>query len=114
MCYFTESTSLGADGTDYGLHLAVSTDSLNWTPLNQNNPLVTPTEGDLGLRDPFILRKQDGTFVVIATDLKGTDWTYVRAARAPRRLAACTSGRGATAPFPKAPTAPDDPDLALY
>ncbi|MGW5253183.1 glycoside hydrolase family 43 protein [Streptomyces sp. NPDC004012] len=76
MCYFTESTSLG-DGTDYGLHLAVSQDGLEWTPLNQNNPVVTPTEGDLGLRDPFILRRQDGTFVVLATDLKGTDWTYV-------------------------------------
>ncbi|MEW2051491.1 glycoside hydrolase family 43 protein [Streptomyces sp. NPDC005476] len=75
MCYFTESTSLG-EGTDYGLHLAVSTDGLEWTPLNQNNPVVTPTEGALGLRDPFILRKQDGTFVVLATDLKGTDWTY--------------------------------------
>ncbi|MGW2520199.1 glycoside hydrolase family 43 protein [Streptomyces sp. NPDC001617] len=76
MCYFTESTNLG-DGTDYGLHLAVSPDALEWTPLNQNNPVVTPTAGDLGLRDPFILRKQDGTFVVLATDLKGTDWTYV-------------------------------------
>ncbi|MEV7141439.1 glycoside hydrolase family 43 protein [Streptomyces tauricus] len=75
MCYFTESTSLGL-GTDYGLHLAVSTDSLNWTPLNQNNPLVTPTAGALGLRDPFLMRKRDGTFVVIATDLKGTDWSY--------------------------------------
>ncbi|WP_221350934.1 glycoside hydrolase family 43 protein [Streptomyces beigongshangae] len=75
MCYFTESTSLGA-GTDYGLHLAVSTDALNWTPLNQNNPLVTPTAGALGLRDPFLLRKQNGSFVVIATDLKGTDWSY--------------------------------------
>ncbi|MFJ9020406.1 glycoside hydrolase family 43 protein [Streptomyces sp. NPDC102259] len=76
MGYFTESTSLGA-GTDYGLHLAVSTDGLQWMPLNQNNPVVTPTEGALGLRDPFILRKQDGTYVVIATDLKGTDWSYV-------------------------------------
>ncbi|WP_413760326.1 glycoside hydrolase family 43 protein [Streptomyces sp. MMBL 11-3] len=75
MCYFTESTNLGL-GTDYGLHLAVSTDGLNWTPLNQNNPLVTPTAGALGLRDPFLLRKQDGTFVVLATDLKGTDWSY--------------------------------------
>ncbi|MFE3739573.1 glycoside hydrolase family 43 protein [Streptomyces sp. NPDC059134] len=75
MCYFTESPS--GDGTDYGLHLAVSTDSLNWIPLNQNNPVVTPTAGALGLRDPFILRKRDGTFVVIATDLKGTDWSYV-------------------------------------
>ncbi|MFC9290274.1 glycoside hydrolase family 43 protein, partial [Streptomyces sp. NPDC057052] len=76
MCYFTESTTLG-EGTDYGLHLAVSTDALNWMPLNQNNPVVTPTEGALGLRDPFVLRKQDGTFVVLATDLKGTDWNYV-------------------------------------
>jgi hypothetical protein len=75
MCYFTESTSLGL-GTDYGLHLAVSTDALNWTPLNQNNPVVTPTAGALGLRDPFLMRKQDGTFVAIATDLKGTDWSY--------------------------------------
>ncbi|MFJ2211060.1 glycoside hydrolase family 43 protein [Streptomyces sp. NPDC101062] len=75
MCYFTESP--GGDGTDYGLHLAVSTDSLNWIPLNQNNPVVTPTAGALGLRDPFILRKRDGTFVVLATDLKGTDWSYV-------------------------------------
>ncbi|OQD57470.1 alpha-L-arabinofuranosidase [Streptomyces phaeoluteigriseus] len=76
MCYFTESTSLG-EGTDYGLHLAVSKDSLNWTPLNQNNAVVTPTAGALGLRDPFVLRKQDGTFVVLATDLRGTDWNYV-------------------------------------
>jgi hypothetical protein len=75
MVYFTESTNLG-DGTDYGLHLAVSPDGLNWTPLNQNNPLVTPTAGALGLRDPFLMRKQDGTFVVLATDLKGTDWGY--------------------------------------
>ncbi|GGQ71144.1 glycoside hydrolase family 43 protein [Streptomyces asoensis] len=76
MSYFTETTSLGA-GSDYGLHLAVSTDGLQWMPLNQNNPVVTPTDGALGLRDPFILRKQDGTFVVLATDLKGTDWSYV-------------------------------------
>ncbi|OPG01203.1 alpha-L-arabinofuranosidase [Streptomyces sp. GKU 895] len=75
MAYFTESTNLG-DGTDYGLHLAVSKDALLWTPLNQNNPVVTPTEGAGGLRDPFVLRKQDGTFVVLATDLKGTDWNY--------------------------------------
>ncbi|MFE5244982.1 MULTISPECIES: glycoside hydrolase family 43 protein [unclassified Streptomyces] len=74
MGYFTESPQ-GA-GTDYGLHLAVSTDSLNWMPLNQNNPVVTPTQGAGGLRDPFIMRKRDGTFVVLATDLKGTDWGY--------------------------------------
>ncbi|MFE5374830.1 AbfB domain-containing protein [Streptomyces mirabilis] len=73
MGYFTESPN--GLGDDYGLHLAVSTDSLQWMPLNQNNPVVTPTGGTGGLRDPFILRKQDGTFVVLATDLKGTDWS---------------------------------------
>ncbi|MFJ9539948.1 glycoside hydrolase family 43 protein [Streptomyces sp. NPDC101225] len=75
MCYFTESPDMLA--ADYGLHLAVSPDGLEWTPLNQNNPVATPTAGSGGLRDPFVLRKQDGTFVVLATDLKGTDWTYV-------------------------------------
>ncbi|KOU61076.1 alpha-L-arabinofuranosidase [Streptomyces sp. MMG1533] len=73
MAYFTESTTMLE--ANYGLHLAVSTDGLRWMPLNQNNPVVTPTLGAGGLRDPFILRKQDGTFVVMATDLKGTDWT---------------------------------------
>ena len=38
--------------------------------------MATPTAGSRGLRDPFILRKQDGTFVVLATDLNGTDWSY--------------------------------------
>ncbi|MBB2747288.1 UNVERIFIED_ORG: hypothetical protein FHR35_007167 [Microbispora rosea subsp. rosea] len=70
--YFTESPSF--QGADYGLHLAVSRDGLNWTPLNQNNPVVTPTAGQLGLRDPQVFRKNDGAFVVIATDLKGTNF----------------------------------------
>lgn len=73
MGYFTESPSSVAN--NYGLHLAVSTDGLNWTPLNQNTPVATPTAGTGGLRDPFIMRKQDNTFVVLATDLKGTDFT---------------------------------------
>lgn len=71
--YFTETPN--RNGSNYGLHLAVSTDGLNWSPLNQNNPVVTPTAGTLGLRDPFVLRKQDGTFVVLATDLNGTDFS---------------------------------------
>ena len=73
MAYFTESPQQQA--ANYGLHLAVSQDGLNWTPLNQNNPVATPTAGTLGLRDPFVLRKQDGTFVVLATDLNGTNFS---------------------------------------
>ncbi|WP_328473370.1 glycoside hydrolase family 43 protein [Actinoplanes sp. NBC_00393] len=67
--YFKETPNQSGDS--YALHLAVSTDGLNWRPLNQNNPVATPTAGTLGLRDPFILRKQDGTFVVLAIDLRG-------------------------------------------
>lgn len=73
MAYFTESPQMQA--ANYGLHLAVSTDGLTWSPLNQNNPVVTPTAGTLGLRDPFVFRRQDGTFVVLATDLNGTDFS---------------------------------------
>ncbi|MEU8664510.1 glycoside hydrolase family 43 protein, partial [Actinoplanes philippinensis] len=71
--YFKETPDQSGDS--YALHLAVSTDGLNWRPLNQNNPVATPTAGTLGLRDPFILRKQDGTFVVLATDLRGRIFT---------------------------------------
>ncbi|MBB2940898.1 hypothetical protein FB565_000602 [Actinoplanes lutulentus] len=74
MAYFTESPTMA--GASYRVHLAVSGDGLNWTPLNQNAPVATPTLGSGGLRDPFILRKQTGGFVVIATDLNGTDWAY--------------------------------------
>ncbi|GAA0542150.1 hypothetical protein [Actinomadura livida] len=73
MAYFTESPSM--TGANYGLHLAVSRDGLNWTPLNRNAPVTTPTAGTRGLRDPFVFRKQDGSFVVLATDLYGTDFS---------------------------------------
>ena len=69
MGYFKESPNQSGDS--YALHLAVSSDGLTWTPLNQNNPVATPTAGMQGLRDPYLLRKQDGTFVVLATDLRG-------------------------------------------
>lgn len=74
MVYFTESNTMLE--ADYNLHLAVSQDGLNWTPLNQNNPVSNTTLGAGGIRDPFVMRKQDGTFVVLATDLNGTDWNH--------------------------------------
>ncbi|MDU0294168.1 glycoside hydrolase family 43 protein [Saccharothrix longispora] len=73
MGYFTESPNRVADR--YALHLAVSLDGLTWTPLNQGNPVATPTAGTGGLRDPHIIRKQSGGFAVLATDLTGTDFT---------------------------------------
>lgn len=41
MCYFTESRR--GPGTNHGLHLAASTDAPQWMPLNQNNPVATPS-----------------------------------------------------------------------
>lgn len=71
MGYFTESP----DGSQnrFALHLAYSTNGLDWTPLNQNKPVLTPTLGFGALRDPFILRKQDGSFAVMATNMIGQD-----------------------------------------
>jgi hypothetical protein len=71
MGYFAESPN-GSENR-FALHLAYSRDGLDWTPLNQNQPVATPTLGYKGLRDPFILRKQDGTFVVMATNMVGQD-----------------------------------------
>ncbi|EEP74749.1 hypothetical protein MCAG_05076 [Micromonospora sp. ATCC 39149] len=44
--YFTESPNRLGDS--YALHLAVSSDGLNWSSLNQNNPVARPTAGTLG------------------------------------------------------------------
>ncbi|MES2263269.1 MAG: glycoside hydrolase family 43 protein [Pseudomonadota bacterium] len=72
MGYFTESPQ--GTGNDYGLHIAHSTDALHWTPLNNNKAVVYPKLGYTGLRDPFIFRKNDGSFVVMATNMTGTDF----------------------------------------
>ena len=50
------------------LHLAVSEDGLKWRALNGNRPILTGTVGSRTLRDPFILRAQDGRFHLLATD----------------------------------------------
>lgn len=67
MAYFTESPN--ASGNSDTVHLAVSPDALEWTPLNQNQPILVPTTGTKGIRDPFVYRLQDGTWVLLATDL---------------------------------------------
>ncbi|MEO5714440.1 MAG: AbfB domain-containing protein [Luteolibacter sp.] len=71
MGYFTETPK--GTGNSFALHLATSEDGLDWMPLNQNKPVLVPTLGTRSLRDPFFLRKQDGGFVVLATDPAGQD-----------------------------------------
>lgn len=67
MAYFVESPT--GSGNSNTVHLAVSPDALEWTPLNQNQPILTPTAGTKGIRDPFIYRLQDGSWVLLATDI---------------------------------------------
>lgn len=70
MSYFGPNQDLPNDS----LHLAYSTDGLHWTSLNGGQPVYqAPTTiggiaGSGHIRDPFILRKNDGSFVYIATD----------------------------------------------
>lgn len=66
--YFT-----GEQGGGETISMAVSDgpDPLNWTTLNGGEPVLTSNLGTGGLRDPFVMRKQDGSgFVMLATDLQ--------------------------------------------
>ena len=66
-----------ADGEQ--IYFASSEDGLNWDDLNNNNPVLTSTLGEQGVRDPFIIRSPEGDkFYLIATDLKiygNGDWS---------------------------------------
>lgn len=56
------------------LHLAYSVDGLRWTTLNAGQPVYQLSGiGTNHIRDPFILRKLDGTFVLLASD-----WTLAQ------------------------------------
>ncbi len=60
------------------IHLAVSTDGLNWKDLNGNFPVIESKMGTEGLRDPYIIRSPYGDkFYLMATDLdaNGGQWT---------------------------------------
>lgn len=66
-----------ADGEQ--IYFASSQDGMNWDDLNNNEPVLTSTMGEEGVRDPFIIRSPEGDkFYLIATDLKiygNGDWT---------------------------------------
>src|SRR5690625_1672236 len=72
MGYFTESPE--GYGDNYSLHLAYSLDAKNWIPFNDNLPVLIPEIGEKGMRDPFIYRKQDNTFVVLATNMWNSEY----------------------------------------
>ncbi|WP_199442176.1 glycoside hydrolase family 43 protein [Umezawaea beigongshangensis] len=77
--YFTGEGT--ADGEQ--VHFAVSrgNDPLRYDVLNGGRPALVSTVGTKGVRDPFVMRKQDGTFVLVATDLRmyrGPSWDQVQ------------------------------------
>lgn len=70
LSYFGNNQDVQSDS----LHLAYSADGLRWSELNSGQPVYQLSGlGTNHIRDPFILRKQDGTFVYIATD-----WTLAQ------------------------------------
>lgn len=68
MSYF-QNGSLPKSVAQDSLHLGYSRDGLQWVPLAPAAAAFQLSEiGSNHLRDPFILRKVDGTFVLLATD----------------------------------------------
>ena len=52
------------------IYFALSHDGRTWSALNQSKPFLVSQIGDKGVRDPYLLRMNDGKkFVLIATDL---------------------------------------------
>ena len=50
------------------LHLAYSTDGRSWHALNSNEATFTSTIGSHHIRDPYVFRANDGSFVLLAED----------------------------------------------
>ncbi len=65
LSYFGPEQDLAADS----LHLAYSLDGLRWSALAYGRPVHSLSGmGTNHVRDPFLLRRNDGTFVYLATD----------------------------------------------
>ncbi|MBE6719684.1 MAG: hypothetical protein E7571_03380 [Ruminococcaceae bacterium] len=68
--YFT-----GNSTSQQRIHFAVSKDGYTFTPLNNNDEVITQTKGTLNCRDPYIFKGQDGYYYLIATDMDcNTGW----------------------------------------
>lgn len=63
-------TGEGPNAESISLALSDGNDALKWLTLNEGQPLIYSTQGEQGLRDPFILRSHDSSrFYLLATDL---------------------------------------------
>lgn len=66
----------GEDGQEK-LHLGYSYDGIHWEKLNGGNTVLETTIGNGRVRDPFILRKKDGSFGIVATQGWDTPQIYL-------------------------------------
>ena len=64
-CYF-----VGNGENQERIHLAVSEDGYNFTPLNDNKPVITQHKGKKCVRDPYIFKGQDNCYYIIGTDMR--------------------------------------------
>lgn len=68
MAYFT-----GNEPEQERICFAVSEDGYMYSPLNGNRPVMSQTLGTKSARDPYLFRAQDGTYYVLATDMRSED-----------------------------------------
>lgn len=77
MAHFTGETPNGEQ-----IYFATSTDGLHWTDINKSFPVLNSDIGENGVRDPALIRSQDGSkFWLLATDLRianGYGWTVAQ------------------------------------
>lgn len=50
------------------MYIAYSYDGVHWMRLNSADAVLTPKKGNRQIRDPYIMRKKDGSFAVFATN----------------------------------------------
>jgi hypothetical protein len=63
--------------------LSIGDDPLRWRRLDDGRPVLWTEDGTTGVRDPHIVRRPDGEFHIVATDLRvwreeGQDWEEFR------------------------------------
>lgn len=67
---------VGNEPEEERIHFAVSEDGYNFETLNNNEPVIIQTKGKKCVRDPYILKGQDGFYYIIGTDMKCIEgWT---------------------------------------
>ena len=70
-CYF-----VGNEPEQERIHFAVSKDGYNFEAINGNKPIIIQNLGKRSVRDPYILKGQDGFYYIIGTDMKSAEgWT---------------------------------------